>query len=248
MRMALLTFALFDLAGRKLSPRIAKLPERQLWRPHATSAGHWPGRCCHSGRRPEAIAEHWDDLLRIGGSLQGGYVSATLLVASYRRRRGSPSQSSEKQTIQDHGQVTGLSAAGWSWPPAAGGWVGGGDVACDGLGSGAGVALEGPDGGVPGPGEQHRGAGAVLGLGEKAVPEPVEGPAGAARRGRRGLRRGWPVAGEEILGLDVPDLDLPSKRGRVISKGGTTNWVHWQTGTAMLLPRLLAGRREARCS
>jgi len=49
---------------------------------------------------------------------------------------------------------------------------------------------------------------------------------------------------EEILGLDVPDLDLPSKRGRVISKGGTTDWVHWQTGTAMLLPRLLAGRRE----
>jgi integrase/recombinase XerD len=49
---------------------------------------------------------------------------------------------------------------------------------------------------------------------------------------------------EEILGLDVPDLDLPSKRGRVISKGGTTDWVHWQTGTAQLLPRLLAGRRE----
>ena len=48
----------------------------------------------------------------------------------------------------------------------------------------------------------------------------------------------------EILGLDVPDLDLTGKRGRVISKGGTTDWVHWQTGTAMLLPRLLAGRRE----
>ena len=60
----------------------------------------------------------------------------------------------------------------------------------------------------------------------------------------------WPMLyetaarAEEILGLDVPDLDLPSKRGRVISKGGTTDWVHWQTGTAMLLPRLLAGRRE----
>ena len=53
---------------------------------------------------------------------------------------------------------------------------------------------------------------------------------------------------EEILGLDVPDLDLPSKRGRIVSKGGTTDWVHWQTGTAMLLPRLLAGRRQARCS
>jgi integrase/recombinase XerD len=49
---------------------------------------------------------------------------------------------------------------------------------------------------------------------------------------------------EEVLALDVPDLDMPSKRGRVISKGGSTDWVHWQTGTALLLPRLLAGRRE----
>jgi integrase/recombinase XerD len=49
---------------------------------------------------------------------------------------------------------------------------------------------------------------------------------------------------EEVLGLDVPDLDMPSKRGRVISKGGSTDWVHWQTGAALLLPRLLAGRRE----
>ena len=53
---------------------------------------------------------------------------------------------------------------------------------------------------------------------------------------------------EEILGMDVPHLDLPSKPGRVISKGGTTNWVHWQTGTAVLLPRLLAGRAKARSS
>lgn len=47
---------------------------------------------------------------------------------------------------------------------------------------------------------------------------------------------------EEILTLDVTDLDLPSKRARVISKGGKTEWVFWQTGAAMLLPRLLASR------
>ena len=48
---------------------------------------------------------------------------------------------------------------------------------------------------------------------------------------------------EEILGLNVGDLELPGKRARVISKGGMTEWVHWQTGAALLLPRLLAGRR-----
>jgi integrase/recombinase XerD len=47
---------------------------------------------------------------------------------------------------------------------------------------------------------------------------------------------------EEILTLDVADLDLPNKRARVVSKGGKTEWVFWQTGTALLLPRLLAGR------
>ncbi len=49
---------------------------------------------------------------------------------------------------------------------------------------------------------------------------------------------------EEILGLDVEDLELPDKRARVVSKGGMTEWVHWQTGAALLLPRLLGGRRH----
>jgi integrase/recombinase XerD len=46
----------------------------------------------------------------------------------------------------------------------------------------------------------------------------------------------------EILSLDVGDLDLASKRARVRSKGGATEWLFWQTGAAQLLPRLLAGR------
>ncbi len=46
----------------------------------------------------------------------------------------------------------------------------------------------------------------------------------------------------EILSLDVADLDLSNKRARVTSKGGATEWVFWQTGAALLLPRLLAGR------
>jgi integrase/recombinase XerC/integrase/recombinase XerD len=46
----------------------------------------------------------------------------------------------------------------------------------------------------------------------------------------------------EILSLSIEDLDLPNKRARVRSKGGATEWVFWQTGAALLLPRLLAGR------
>jgi integrase/recombinase XerD len=49
---------------------------------------------------------------------------------------------------------------------------------------------------------------------------------------------------EEILGLDVDDLDLANKRARVVSKGGKLEWVHYQSGAAQLLPRLLAGRKR----
>jgi integrase len=48
----------------------------------------------------------------------------------------------------------------------------------------------------------------------------------------------------EALNLDVADLDLANKRARVVSKGGAVEWVHWQTPTAELLARLVAGRRS----
>jgi integrase len=46
----------------------------------------------------------------------------------------------------------------------------------------------------------------------------------------------------EILALDVEDLDLPNKRARIRSKGGDLELVFFQSGSARLLPRLLAGR------
>jgi integrase len=47
---------------------------------------------------------------------------------------------------------------------------------------------------------------------------------------------------EELLTFDIDDLDLPNKRGRVIAKGGAVEWVHWQSPTAQLLPRLIGNR------
>jgi integrase len=45
----------------------------------------------------------------------------------------------------------------------------------------------------------------------------------------------------EIVSLDIEHLDVPKKRARVRSEGAATEWVFWQTATALLLPRLLAG-------
>jgi integrase/recombinase XerD len=47
---------------------------------------------------------------------------------------------------------------------------------------------------------------------------------------------------EEILTLDVEGLVLTDKRARVVSKGGAIEWIHWQSGTAQLLPRIIGGR------
>ncbi|MEU4341814.1 site-specific integrase [Nocardia sp. NPDC023852] len=46
---------------------------------------------------------------------------------------------------------------------------------------------------------------------------------------------------EEVLMLNVPDLDTANRRAVVIRKGGARDVVVWQTGTARLLPRMLAG-------
>jgi integrase/recombinase XerC/integrase/recombinase XerD len=46
----------------------------------------------------------------------------------------------------------------------------------------------------------------------------------------------------EALSINVEDLDLDNKRVRVHSKGGDLDWLHFQTGSARLLPRLIAGR------
>lgn len=47
----------------------------------------------------------------------------------------------------------------------------------------------------------------------------------------------------EALALDIGDLDLRNRRAKVRRKGGAADVIVWQTGTARLLPRLMAGRR-----
>ncbi|MEV4868001.1 hypothetical protein [Streptomyces syringium] len=47
---------------------------------------------------------------------------------------------------------------------------------------------------------------------------------------------------DEVLCLNVEDLLPGDERGKITAKGGATEWIHWQSGTAQLLPRLIAGR------
>lgn len=46
----------------------------------------------------------------------------------------------------------------------------------------------------------------------------------------------------EVLCLNIEDLITADKRARTTAKGGATEWIHWQSGTARLLPRLIGAR------
>lgn len=46
----------------------------------------------------------------------------------------------------------------------------------------------------------------------------------------------------EVLSLDLQDVDVANKRARVRSKGGAIEFIHFQSGSARLLPRLIGGR------
>lgn len=46
----------------------------------------------------------------------------------------------------------------------------------------------------------------------------------------------------EVLSLNVEDVDLANKRAVVVSKGGAVELLHFQSGSARLLPRLIADR------
>lgn len=48
----------------------------------------------------------------------------------------------------------------------------------------------------------------------------------------------------ELLDLDLEDLDRRNRRARVTRKGSAVDIVVWQTRTARLLPKLLAGRSK----
>ena len=61
------------------------------------------------------------------------------------------------------------------------------------------------------------------------------------QRRPRGVRR-TPCA--HRAALDIEDLDLPRRWARVVPKGGRVEWIHWSTGTARLLPRLIRGRTK----
>jgi TnpA family transposase len=80
----LVNFGLFDLLGLQLSPRIRDLGKITLHRtsPKSDVESAFPlaGPLLTRRANLELIAGHWDDLLRLAGSLKFGHATASLLV------------------------------------------------------------------------------------------------------------------------------------------------------------------------
>ena len=80
----LVNFGLFDLLGLQLSPHIRDLGKITLYRTgpksEVTSAFPLAGPLLTRRCNMDLIAGHWDDLLRLAGSLKFGHATASLLV------------------------------------------------------------------------------------------------------------------------------------------------------------------------
>ncbi len=78
-------FALFDLVGLQLSPRIRDLGKITMYRtgPRAEFAARYPsaGHLLTRRLNEDLITGMWDDLLRVAASVKGGHATAALVVA-----------------------------------------------------------------------------------------------------------------------------------------------------------------------
>ena len=97
-----MSFGLFTILGYIFAPRIRDIGEQRLYR-----FDRLPD---HPGFRPlikgtinqALIVEHWDDLLRVAGSLKLGWVTASLLVS---KLQSYPQQNMLTKVIQEFGHI-----------------------------------------------------------------------------------------------------------------------------------------------
>jgi TnpA family transposase len=86
---SLINFALFDLVGLQLSPRIRDLGKITLGRcaSRSETAAAFPrvGPLLTRRINTALITEHWDEMLRLAASLKYGHVTASLIVGKLSR-------------------------------------------------------------------------------------------------------------------------------------------------------------------
>ena len=98
-----LVFALFDLLGLQFSPRMRDLGDRRLYRLKHDTTRYPTLDVRLTGRIDMArLEQHWDEFLRVAGSLKQGHVTASLLVS---RLQAYPRQNQLTKLLQEYGRL-----------------------------------------------------------------------------------------------------------------------------------------------
>jgi TnpA family transposase len=95
-------FGLFWLLGYQFSPRLADAGEAVFWRIDKEADYGVLNEVSRGQLRPEKISTHWDDMMRVAGSLKMGTVHASELIRSLLK---SDRPSSLAQAIIEAGRI-----------------------------------------------------------------------------------------------------------------------------------------------
>ncbi|MFH8343041.1 Tn3 family transposase [Streptomyces sp. AM6-12] len=102
----LVNFGLFDLVGKQLSPRIRDLGKITLYRMGAKAdyEERFPkaGPLLTKKANLDLVAAHWDDLLRLAGSLKYGHATASLIVG---KLSASSRQNALAAALKEYGAI-----------------------------------------------------------------------------------------------------------------------------------------------
>jgi TnpA family transposase len=97
-----LVFGLFDLLGMQFSPRLADLAGKTLYCVDKKIKYKNINTLITGKINTDLILRHWDELLRVAGSLKRGYVTASLLISKLQ----SPLQKNAlTKAIQEYGKL-----------------------------------------------------------------------------------------------------------------------------------------------
>ena len=97
-----LVFGLFDLLGLQFSPRLADLADKKLYRINKEIKYKNINSLITGNINVDLILRHWDDLLRIAGSLKLGYVTASLLIS---KLQSYPQKNALTKALQENGRI-----------------------------------------------------------------------------------------------------------------------------------------------
>ena len=97
-----IVFALFDLLGLQLSPRIRDLGDQRLFRLDRQKRHPHLGPLLKGRINRDRILRHWDELLRVAGSLKRSWVTASLLIG---KLQSYPRKNRLTRTLQEYGRL-----------------------------------------------------------------------------------------------------------------------------------------------